>query len=223
MTILGDAAASLREILSPPFRSAVLKIMAVTLALLVLLGGGLHRWLASLVTLSSGWVATALSVVEGLGIAVGLVFLVAPVSALIAGFFVDGLAGRVERDLGGPEGRPMPVGQAIWLSVRFAALTLGVIALALLLLFVPGVNAVAFLGANAYLSGRQYFEFAALRFRPAGEVAALRQAHAGAIFARGFCIALLLSVPVLNLLAPLFGTSLMVRLHRQLGPAPPLA
>ncbi len=215
--LVGDAVAALQEIFTRPFRLAALKIVAITLGLLVVGGSALHGWLAGLVAVSSPWLATTLAVVEGLGLAVGSVFLVAPTSALVAGFFVDDLAAQVERDLGGPEGHPIAIGVAVGLSVRFAALTLAVVALALLLLFVPGVNAVAFLGANAYLSGRQYFEFAALRFRSAAEVAALRRNHAGLIFAGGFCIALLLSVPLLNLLAPLFGTALMVRLHRRMG------
>ena len=91
--------------------------------------------------------------------------------------------------------------------------------LALALLLVPGINAVAFLGANAYLSGRQYFEFAALRYRPSAGAEALRRTHAGRVTAGGLCVALFLSVPILNLLTPLFATSLMVRMHRRLAPA----
>lgn len=216
-SLVQDAVAALQEIFTRPFRLAALKIIAITLGLLVVLGGALHHWLVGLVAVSSPWLATTLAVVEGLGLAVGSVFLVAPTSALVAGFFVDDLAAHVEHDLGGAKGRVIPIGQAIGLSVRFAAQTLVVTALALLLLLVPGINAVAFLGANAYLAGRQYFEFAALRFRSADEVAALRQANGGLIFAGGFCIALFLSVPLLNLLAPLFGTALMVRLHQRLS------
>ena len=212
-----DVSASLQEIFTRPFRVAALKIVAITLGLLIVLGSALQHWLAGLVVVSLPWLATTLAVVEGLGLAVGSVFLVAPTSALVAGFFVDELAGHVERDLGGPAGRAVPIGQSVWLSVRFAALTFAVVAVALLLLFIPGINAVAFLGANAYLSGRQYFEFAALRARPAAEVEALRRANGGLVFAGGFCIALFLSVPLLNLLAPLFGTALMVRLHRRLS------
>ncbi len=217
MTVLEDAAAALREVLSRPFRAAAARIAGLTVLLLVTGGAGLHGWLSGLAPPSWGWAATALSLAEGLGLAVGAVFLVPPASALVAGFFVDDLAAQVERDLGLPGGRPLRAGRAAWLSARFALLTLGVTTLALLLLLVPGVNAVAFLGANAYLAGRQYFEFAALRFRPADEVEALRQAHAGRVLLYGLAIALLLSVPLLNLLAPLFGTALMVRLHARLG------
>ena len=216
MPSLVDIAAAFREIFTPPFRAAAIKILAMTLALLAVVTLGLHHWLTGLVAPSYPWLATLLSIVEGLGLAIGSVFLVAPASTLVAGFFVDDLAAIVERDIGGEVGQPLPTGQAAWLSVRFTLLSIGVMVVALGLLLVPGVNAIAFLGANAYLSGRQYFEFAALRYRTTAEVAALRRANAGTILAAGFCIALLLSVPVLNLLTPLFGTALMVRVARRL-------
>ncbi len=217
--ILADAAAALGEILSPKFRGTAFKIIAITLALLFLADTAIHHWLTGLSTPSSPWLRTTLALVEGLGLAVASIFLVAPASALVAGFFVDDLAAEVERDIGspGPPGRALPIGQAAWLSIRFALLSLAVMLVALALLLVPGVNAVAFLGANAYLSGRQYFEFAALRFRSAREVKALRRAHPATVLMAGLCIALFLSVPLLNLLTPLFATALMVRVHKRLA------
>ena len=88
-----------------------------------------------------------------------------------------------------------------------------VMVVALGLLFVPGINAVAFLGANAYLSGRQYFEFAALRHRSAEEAAGmLRHAHPGVrsterdSSSRRCC-----RCRCSTCVTPLFGTALMVR------------
>ena len=89
-------------------------------------------------------------------------------------------------------------------------------ALALLLLLVPGINAVAFIGANAYLLGRQYFEFIALRHLSPAEAATLRRRHAGQIFLAGLVMALMVSVPVLNLITPLFGAAFMVRVFKRL-------
>lgn len=222
VTMLGDAAAAMRQILTPPFRRALLSILAITLAILVVVSLGLHELLGRLAAPSSGWLAVVLSVVEGLGLVLAAVFLVAPVSALVAGFFVDDLAEHVERTLdpAGRPGRPLPIGRAVLLSARFSILSLAVMLIALALLLVPAVNGIAFLAANAYLAGRQYFEFAALRFRSDDEVAALLRAHPGTVYGAGFCIALMLAVPLLNLLTPLFGTALMVRVHRRLAARP---
>jgi CysZ protein len=216
--LFADAAAALREVLTPPFRWAAAKILGITLLVLAVLMLALHHWLTGLAAPPYPWLALLVSILEGLGLAVGSVYMVAPASALVAGFFVDDLAELVERDLDplAPPGRPLPVGRALWLSLRFGLLSLAVMVVALALLLVPGVNAVAFLGANAYLSGRQYFEFAALRHRSLEEATALRQDNAGLVFSAGLMIALVLSVPVINLLTPLFGTALMVRLYRRL-------
>ena len=124
----------------------------------------------------------------------------------------------MERDLAplSPPGRPLRIVPARVLSVRFGALQFGVTAVALLLLLVPGVNAVAFLGANAYLLGRQYYEFVALRHLAPVDAETLRRRHAGRIFLAGLVMAAVVAVPVLNLLTPLFATALLVRVAQPL-------
>ena len=215
--MLADAAAAFSEIFTPPFRTVFWKVLGFTAALLLLAVVGLHHLLLSLVALPYPWLQMLASILASLGLVVGSVFLVAPTSAIVAGFFIDDLAERVERDVDphGTPGRPISIAASIWLGVRFGLVSLLVILLALGLLFVPGVNVVAFLGANTYLFGRQYFEFAALRFHPYGEVSALRQRHPVAVFTAGFLIAVFVSVPLLNLLTPLFGTALMVRVYKR--------
>lgn len=216
--MMGDALAAFREILTPPFRSALGKVLGLTLLILVALVALLDRGLLALVALAYPWLSSLVAILAGLGFIVGSVFLVAPVSSLVAGFFIDDLAEHVERDLapGLSPGRPLRIVAALALSVRFGALSLGVTILALVLLLVPGINAVAFIGANAYLLGRQYYEFVALRHLPAAGAAALRRRHSGRIFLAGLVIAAVVSVPVLNLVTPLFATAFMVRVFKRL-------
>lgn len=217
--MIGDVVAALSEVFSAPFRSVLWKVLGLTVALLALAVVGLHRVVTGLLQLPYPWLQTTASVIAGLGLLVGSIFFVAPVSALVAGFFVDELAELVERDIdpGGTPGQPLSIAQSAWLGVRFGLLSLAVTLLALILLLVPGINAVAFLAANSYLLGRQYFEFAALRFRPVAEVTALRRANWLTVLTAGLCVALFVSVPLLNLLTPLFGTSLLVRVHRRVS------
>lgn len=216
--MLADAAAAFSEIFTPPFRSVFWRVLGFTALILALAVVGLHRLLLSLVALPDHpWLQTSASWLAGLGLVVGSVFLVAPVSAVVAGFFIDDLAERVERDVDpqGVPGRPISVAASVWLGLRFGLVSLLVLLLAVVLLFVPGINAVAFLLANTYLFGRQYFEFAALRFNTYEEVAVLRRRHQVAMLSAGFLIALFVSVPILNLLTPLFGTALMVRVTKR--------
>ncbi len=123
---------------------------------------------------------------------------------------------RRERQRSSPPGTALPAGQAIVLASRFAVVSLLVNILALLLLLVPGVNLVAFFTANAYLLGREYFELAAMRYRPIAEAKALREHHGLCIFLYGMPLAALLAVPILNLLTPLFATAFMVRIHKRM-------
>ncbi len=216
--MLADALAAFREILTPPFRAALAKVLGLTLLILIGAVALLDHGLLLLIALPYPWLSTLLSIVAGLGLLVGSVFLVAPVSSVVAGFFIDDLAEHVERDLDplAPPGRPLRIVPALVLSVRFGALQFVVTALALLLLLVPGINAVAFIGANAYLLGRQYFEFIALRHLSPAAAATLRRRHAGRIFLAGLVMALMVSVPVLNLITPLFGAAFMVRVFKRL-------
>jgi CysZ protein len=216
--LLADALAAFREILTPPFRAVLVKVLGLTLLILIGAVALLDHGLLLLVAVHAAWLSTLLGFVAGLGLLVGSVFLVAPVSSVVAGFFIDDLAEHVERDLDplAPPGRPLRILPALVLSVRFGALQLGVTALALLLLLVPGVNAVAFLGANAYLLGRQYYEFVALRHLSPAEAERLRQRHAGRIALAGLVMAAVVAVPVLNLLTPLFATAFMVRVFKRL-------
>jgi len=218
MIIFEAARAAARQILTPPFRTALWKTLALTLALLGLLWIALHKLIVAGVALPYPWAATALSFIGGVGLFVGLAFLVAPVSFIVAGYFFDELAEEVEHELapGEAPGRALSLGDAAWLSVKFSAVSLGVNVAALLLLLVPGVNAAAFFGANAYLFGRGYFELAASRYLPQGEVRRLRKANALRLFGAGLVMAAILVVPVFNLLTPLFSTAFMVRIARNI-------
>ncbi len=214
-----DAAlAAARQILTPPFRTVLWKTLALTLALLALVWIVLHKLIIGGIALHYPWAATVLSLISGVGLFIGLAFLIAPVSFIVAGYFFDELAEEVELELapGEAPGRALALRDAAWLSVKFSAVSLGVNLAALLLLLVPGINAAAFFGANAYLFGRGYFELAAARYLPLGEVRRLRKNNALRLFGAGLVMAAMLAVPGFNLLTPLFGTAFMVRVARNI-------
>jgi CysZ protein len=161
----------------------------------------------------------------GAGLFVGLAYVMPAVSILVAGYFLDDAAEIVERTdfPGDPPGVALPLGTAMFYAVRFAGLALLVNLVALILFFVPGVNLVAFFGANAYLLSREYFELAAGRFRPMAEAGAMRRHYGGTTLLAGVLLAGLMVVPVLNLVTPLFGIALMVHVHKGLSRRTPVA
>ncbi|MEF3367672.1 sulfate transporter family protein [Methylocystis sp. 9N] len=221
MTAMFDAAlAALRQIMTPPFRMALLKSLGMTFLLLALAWVGLDKLALSFLLVDHPWLQAALTYATGVGLFFLLAFLIAPMSVLVSGLFLDDLADHVEADLYPPErrGRAIPATQAILMALRFALISAIVNFFALLLLFVPGINAAAFLLANAYLFGREYFLFAATRFRSLSESEEMRRRHAPMLFLAGLFIAVFVATPGLNVLTPLFAVAFMTRVHQMLSP-----
>lgn len=217
--MIADALAALSDIVSPPFRAVLLRTLGFTLGGLIALWIVLIWLFGHFITLPWALAETAVDVLAGAGFIVAMVFLVAPVTSLIAGFFLDEIAGKVEETAfpADAAGRPLPLAQTLLSSVKFFGAVILANLLALVLLLLPGINLVAFLIANAYLLGREYFEFAALRFRPYDEARMMRRTNGGRVFAAGLIVALFVMIPVVNLATPLFATAFMVRLHKRIS------
>lgn len=222
--MIDDAIAALLQIFSPPFRRVLIKTLALTLLLLAVFFVGVEKLFVTWLVLPYSWLTTTLTVLAGLGLIIGLAFAITPVSFIVAGFFFDELAAIVEVEIDPrcPPGASPPLGAVIRVAAKFAAVALLINLVALVLLFVPGLNAIVFFLANAYLLGRGYFEFAALRYRKIEDVAAMRRAHGLDIFVAGLFIAAIAAVPLANLLTPLFGAAFMVRLHKRFGTTAPI-
>ncbi|WP_442580509.1 sulfate transporter family protein [Mesorhizobium sp. ASY16-5R] len=225
--ILDSARAAAGHLFSAPFRGVFLKTLGLTLLALVALWFGLSQmfewlawpWLEALLPGLpgwAGWLGVIAAIVAGIGLALGLALLIAPVTAVVAGFFLDDVADLVERTEypSDPPGRPVPVLTSLALSLKFLGIVIIGNLLALLLLLVPGVNIAAFFVVNGYLIGREFFEFAAMRFQPEADAKALRRRNAGTVFLAGLVIAAFMAVPLLNLLSSLFACAMMVHLHK---------
>lgn len=223
--MLSLAARSVAQVLSPPFRSILWKSLGITIALLAVVWIGIEWAVTYFIDIQAyPWADTAIGVLTGIGAFIGLGFLIAPVATIFVALYQDEIAEKVESAdyPSDPPGRAMPLIPSIILSLKF----LGVVILgnlfALILLLVPGINIVAFFLVNGYLIGREFFEFAAMRFAPPAEARLLRKAHGGTVFLAGLVIAGVLAIPIVNLLAPIFGTVLMVHLHKRLTGSRPL-
>lgn len=222
--LLRAAAAALRQVFSPPLRAILLKSLALTIGLLVAVWFALTRLIQYIqashqISAQYPFLDTLAFFLAGTGLFVALAYVMPAVSILVAGFFLDDAAEIVERTdyPQDPPGRAVPLGESLLYAVRFAGLALIVNLMALVLIFVPIVNLVAFFGANAYLLSREYFELAASRFRPMPEARALREVSKPTVLPAGALLAAMMIVPVVNLVTPLFGIALMVHLHKGLS------
>ena len=232
--ILEAARLAASQLFTREFRAVFFKSLGLTLLALVLLWIALRAlfdayalaWIDVAVPGYAGWadwVNFIAAIVAAIGLALGLALLIAPITAAIAGIFLDDVAEAVETNdyPADPPGRAVPMIPALVLSLKFFLIVIlgNLIAFALLLL--PGVNIVAFFVVNGYLLGREFFEFAAMRFRSEADAKALRRRHAGTIFLSGLVIAGFLAIPLLNLLTPLFAAAMMVHLHKMVSAREP--
>ena len=237
--MLDAALRSLSQMLSPPFRVVLMKSVGLALVLIVLIGIGLHRVLIWMAGAGESWaesvlgvtshlpltiLAWVLSVAAGLGIVVGSIFLMPAVTALVASFFVDEIALEVERTEypGEPTSMPLPLPVSVWVGVKAALLAVLVYLLAVPFLLFAGFGLVIFFLATAYLLSREYFELAAMRYRPPEEARAMRKSNQSTVFLAGLLIAAFVSIPIVNLATPLFGMAFMVHMHKRLSRAAPL-
>jgi CysZ protein len=232
--IIQSTARALSRLPTPQYRAVLWKTLGLAALALVVLWFALKSafdwmalpWIDAFLPDAaawSDWVSLGAGLLAGLALAIGLAFLIAPVTAVIAGFFIDDVAELVERAdyPEDPPGRALPIAEAALQSAKFLGLVLVGNLVALLLLLVPLVNVAAFFVVNGYLIGREYFEFAAMRLMPQAEARALRRRHAARVFAGGLVIAAFLAVPILNLATPLFAATMMVHLAKGLARSRP--
>ncbi|MEZ5840913.1 MAG: EI24 domain-containing protein [Hyphomicrobiales bacterium] len=143
--------AGYQRYLSRPFRAVLWKTLGITIALLIAIWFGMEGALGLFVDVPYPWLNTLIAVIAGLGVLIGLVFLVAPISSLVAGLFVDEIAETVERTHypNDPAGTALPVADSLFLAAKFTGVVILVNSGALILLLVPGVNFIIFFVANA--------------------------------------------------------------------------
>ncbi len=236
-----DAAAkALTQILSPPMRAILWKSVILALLLIVVVAIGLQRLLNWFAGSGQVWaeqmlgsnfhsilnvLAWFVSIAAGFGILFGAIFLMPAITSLIASVFVDDVADIVERTHYPAEkpGKALPIAQAVIEGIKTSLLTLVVYLVAVPLVLIFGMGFLVFFIATAWLLGREYFKYAALRFRPLNEMEQMRKQHSVTIFTAGMFIAAFVSIPIVNLATPLFGMAFMVHMHKRLsGPRPEL-
>jgi CysZ protein len=214
--MISAAFKALGDLLSKEFRSVLFKAIGMTLALFIAILIGVEVLLTSLMALPWPWAETLAAIGAGLVLLVAFFFMMAPVTAIFAGLYLDDVAGRVEdrHYSEDPKGVPLSGFRAVQTSLQFALIILAV-NIAVLPLVFTGIGAVALIIANAYLLSREFFEMIAMRHMPVDEARLLRRENTPRVFAAGFVPALLSIIPVVNLVVPLFATSYFMHIFKQ--------
>ena len=215
--MFASLARATRLIFDPAFAGIVVKSLLLTILLFVIALALTEIGLAHLPVLGSPLINRALEWIAPLLFVFGGIIVGPPVAALFASLFLDQVASRIEaRDYPGWTARGASFATTLRAGLKLAALIIGVnLVLLPFDIGLPGLGELLSLAANGWLLGREYFELAALRHITPDDATQVRRANSNVIWLAGVLIALASMVPLLNLVAPLLGTALMVHLfHR---------
>ncbi len=163
------------------------------------------------------WLETAVDIFGGLATLVMTWLLFPAITGGLIGLVLDRIAGHVEaRHYPGlAAARGLGLGPALLVALRFMGVLIGFNLLLLPFLLFPPAFPFIFYAVNGYLLSREYFELVGLRRLAHDEVTQLRREHKIKLFFAGVIIAMMLTVPIVNLFAPVVATAAMVHLFER--------
>lgn len=224
-------AKAIRQMPDPAFRKVLLLGIAGGLVVLSLLAAGVWwgastainawtqpdwgwEWLAEFIGSAVDWL---LGIMAGAGGVVVAWFLFPLVVTAIVGLLLEEVALAVERkhypDLGAP--RDIPVIESITGALKFFGFAVALNILALPLYLLPGANFLIYYGLNGVLLGREFYQMVSERRLSRPEAKALKRRHSAIIFGFGAFVAFLMTIPVVNLAAPLVATAAMLHMFER--------
>jgi len=217
--MISDVLRAFSQIFSSPLRPVLWLSLISTLVALLLVGASAQWALDTLPTFGAAWLDMTVEWIARFFAVIVLIPLVHPVVALVASLFLERIAGIVEAQDYASDlpGRDQPLFQSIIVALRFTFVLIGVNLIALPFYLVPGVNLLLFWVVNGYLLGREYFELVSLRHVDVEAAGLLQKRFRFRIFVAGLVIAVFATVPILNLLTPLFATAFMVHTSKRIG------
>ncbi|WP_434621925.1 EI24 domain-containing protein [Tabrizicola sp. M-4] len=226
--ILSSFLAALGQWTDARFRRVVLLGVALTLALLVAVYALMLvaiQWLVPETTTLPllgpvGGLDTLLSFGSILLMLLASVFLMVPVASAFTGLFLEDVVDAVEdRHFPTlPDARPQRLSEGLIGAVNFFGIALAANLIALFLWpFAGPLVPVLFWSVNGYLLGREYFTLVAQRRIGRDEAKALWRANKARIWGAGVLMAAPLSIPLVNLLIPVFGVATFTHLFHRLN------
>lgn len=205
----------------PAFRRVLVLGVLGALAAFVLTNLAIDWALVKSQMFETGWLDTVVDLLGGLGSLVLTLLFFPAIASMIIGVLLDDIARAVEAkhypEL--PPARERPMVEDVWTTVRFAGVLVvgNLVALPFyLLLMWLGVGFALFYAINGYLVGREYWELVALRRLSRDEADALRRKRRIYLWVAGAGFSFLLSLPLVNLVAPLIATATMVHIFQAL-------
>ena len=215
------------QLLHPTFRKVfILSVIAALITLIVLNYTAYSFWPDGLVT-GWDWIDNAIAGSKWLSslvfapiMIIVSYFMFPPISTAVMGLLSDQVVDAVEDDYYPHEkaSRNAKILENFLgaLKLAVAVILLNLLALIpylILLLITGGIGTlVLYLLLNGYLLGREYFEMVAIRHMSHKDAVKFRKFHHSKVLMAGMLIAGLFLIPVVNILAPILGASIMTHI-----------
>jgi CysZ protein len=153
----------------------------------------------------------------------GLTWLLFPVTAVaVISIFLDSICDAVEARHypNRPEAREQPMLEIVFQALKFLGITVAINLLALpiylVLLIAFGSGAIVFIVVNGYLVSREFFELVAVRRMSLKAATRMRKAYSLKLMVFGVVAVFLMTIPLINLIAPVLVAAAMVHLYESL-------
>ncbi|HXP97954.1 MAG TPA: EI24 domain-containing protein [Telmatospirillum sp.] len=206
---------AIAQLPDPRFRRVLWSGLIGTVVLYGLLYLAVGWGLTGLRPFHIGWADTVTDLLGGLAIFVVTLLLFPSIATLLMSFLLETVAAAVEDKHfpALPPPRRQGLWESLWIALRFSGVAFVINLLALpvyLLLLFAGIGVGLYYIVNGYLLSRDYFEIVAGRRMGPRDADALRRRHRLRLWLLGIVLAVLSTLPVINLFAPLIATAAMV-------------
>ena len=218
--MIGDIFKALMQVSDPKFLNVFIRGVAITVLLLVssiiallwaLPNSISVPWFGELVWLTP--LLDGFAVISMIGLSI---ILMIPVATICIGLFLDRILDAVEAKHY-PDARLVrQVGIRETIIDLLSFLSLFIVINLLALVFYPFMPFVFWI-VNGVLLGREYFHMVAIRHVGRKEAKALRRNHGLKISMAGTLLAMPLTLPLLNLVIPIFGAAMFTHLFHRLA------
>jgi CysZ protein len=205
---------ALEDTFRPEQRRAVVTSAVLAALLLVVLWLGVTGLLDHTRLAGNWWIDTVIELAGSLAALVLAWLLFPAMTMLVLGCFLERVVVAVEKRHYPGLPAPRPAGLASGLRLLLLAVLLNAAALPFYL--IPAINLFIYYGLNGYLVGREYFELVALRRLDGAAARAMGRRHRGLLILAGAVIVFLLSLPLVNLVAPVMAVALMLHVFERL-------
>jgi len=198
-------------------RSILWQTVGLSIITAMLLWGGLSWLLSSTeligdVPFVGGWLETTVDWLGSVAVFVLVILLMPAFLGLYASFFIEAICRAVE-DRHYPHLQPprnQSIMEAIIVGLKFGVLLIVFNLLLLVFIFFPPIYVVAGWAVNGHLLGREYLEMVGFRRMDPQQLRDYRLKKRSPIFMSGLMLAVIASIPIVNLILPLFGPAMLL-------------